>query len=85
MLAVLEVLGRRTRGRSISWRPRGGCCLGEALGTFLPPADLNFVVARGRGRRVHDAAGRGYLDYVLASGPLILGHGHPAVVEAVCE
>jgi glutamate-1-semialdehyde 2,1-aminomutase len=58
---------------------------GEALGTFLPPADLDFVVARGRGGRVYNGAGRGYLDYVLASGPLILGHGHPAVVEAVCE
>jgi glutamate-1-semialdehyde 2,1-aminomutase len=58
---------------------------GGALGTFLPPADLEFVVARGQGSRVYDAAGRGYLDYVLASGPLILGHGHPAVVEAVCE
>ena len=58
---------------------------GGALGTFLPPADLEFVVARGQGSRVYDATGRGYLDYVLASGPLILGHGHPAVVEAVCE
>ena len=58
---------------------------GGALGTFLPPAELEFVVARGQGSRVYDAAGRAYIDYVLASGPLILGHAHPAVVEAVCD
>jgi glutamate-1-semialdehyde 2,1-aminomutase len=58
---------------------------GGALGTFLLPAEQDFVVARGQGSRVYDAAGRGYLDYVLASGPMILGHAHPAVVEAISE
>jgi glutamate-1-semialdehyde 2,1-aminomutase len=58
---------------------------GGALGTFLLPADQDFVVARGEGSRVYDAAGRAYIDYVLASGPMILGHAHPAVVEAITE
>ncbi len=58
---------------------------GGALGTFFLPPDLDFVVARGEGSRVYDADGRAYIDYVLASGPLILGHGHPAVVEAITE
>lgn len=40
-------------------------------------------MARGRGSRVWDAEGREYIDYVLGSGPLILGHAHPAVVDAV--
>ena len=31
---------------------------GGALGTFLPPEDLEFVVARGEGSRVFDPAGR---------------------------
>jgi glutamate-1-semialdehyde 2,1-aminomutase len=56
---------------------------GGALGTFLLPEDLDFVVVRGEGSKVYDARGRAYLDYVLASGPMILGHAHPAVVEAV--
>lgn len=56
---------------------------GGALGTFLPPEDLDFVVMRGQGSKVYDAQGRAYIDYVLASGPMILGHAHPAVVEAV--
>jgi len=42
-----------------------------------------FFASRGEGSRIFDAEGRGYLDYVLSWGPLILGHAHPRVVEAV--
>jgi glutamate-1-semialdehyde 2,1-aminomutase len=42
-----------------------------------------FFVARAEGARLWDADGNEYLDYVLSWGPLILGHAHPAVVEAV--
>src|SRR5206468_10317923 len=37
------------------------------------------------GSHIYDVSGREYVDYVLASGPLILGHAHPAVVAAVRE
>lgn len=40
-------------------------------------------VASGRGATVTDVDGREYLDYVQSYGPLILGHAHPAVVEAI--
>src|SRR5450755_3697755 len=40
-------------------------------------------VARGSGSRIWDADGNEYVDWVGAWGPLILGHAHPAVVEAV--
>jgi glutamate-1-semialdehyde 2,1-aminomutase len=56
---------------------------GGAIGTFMPPEDLDFVVARGEGSKVYDQQGREYIDYVLASGPMILGHAHPTVVEAI--
>ena len=39
----------------------------------------------GAGSRITDVDGNEYLDYTLAFGPLILGHSHPAVVEAVVE
>jgi glutamate-1-semialdehyde 2,1-aminomutase len=42
-------------------------------------------VARGAGCRVWDSEGREYLDFVGSWGPLILGHAHPAVVEAVAR
>ena len=38
---------------------------------------------RGAGARVWDADGKTYIDYVGSWGPLILGHAHPAVVQAV--
>jgi glutamate-1-semialdehyde 2,1-aminomutase len=40
-------------------------------------------IAEGRGARIRDEEGREYIDYIGAYGPLILGHGHPAVLEAL--
>lgn len=42
-------------------------------------------IERGEGACVWDADGNRYLDYVLSWGPLILGHAHPRVVEALQE
>jgi glutamate-1-semialdehyde 2,1-aminomutase len=42
-----------------------------------------FFVARASGARLFDTEGREYLDYVQSWGASILGHAHPAVVEAV--
>jgi glutamate-1-semialdehyde 2,1-aminomutase len=43
------------------------------------------VFASGRGCRLVDEDGREYIDFVLAYGPLILGHDHPAVRAALAE
>ena len=40
-------------------------------------------MAQGQGAHLTDADGRRYVDLVASWGPLILGHAHPAVVEAV--
>jgi glutamate-1-semialdehyde 2,1-aminomutase len=56
---------------------------GGSLGLFRLPDDVQLVVREGRGSKLYDVDGREYVDYLLGSGPLILGHGHPAVVEAV--
>ena len=42
-----------------------------------------YFVARAEGAYVWDAEGRRYTDYVQSWGASILGHAHPAVVEAV--
>ncbi|EFO80838.1 glutamate-1-semialdehyde-2,1-aminomutase [Oscillochloris trichoides DG-6] len=41
--------------------------------------------ARGTGSHVEDVDGNNYIDYVLSWGPLLLGHSHPAVIQAVNE
>jgi glutamate-1-semialdehyde 2,1-aminomutase len=40
-------------------------------------------ISRGDGAYIWDVDGNKYLDYVLSWGPLILGHAHPDVLEAV--
>ena len=40
-------------------------------------------IAKAQGAYMWDAEGRKYIDYIGSWGPMILGHGHPEVVEAV--
>jgi glutamate-1-semialdehyde 2,1-aminomutase len=56
---------------------------GGVLGGYYAPQELAFVVREARGPRLYDFSGREYIDYILGSGPLVLGHAHPAVVAAV--
>ncbi|HET9114345.1 MAG TPA: glutamate-1-semialdehyde 2,1-aminomutase [Burkholderiales bacterium] len=40
---------------------------------------------RAKGSRVWDADGHEFIDYVGSWGPMIVGHAHPEVVQAVCD
>jgi glutamate-1-semialdehyde 2,1-aminomutase len=42
-------------------------------------------IASGKGSSIADVDGKNYIDYVLSWGPLILGHCHPEVVEALAK
>lgn len=42
-----------------------------------------IFVKQGKAARITDVDENEYIDYVLSWGPLVLGHAHPAVVEAV--
>jgi len=42
-----------------------------------------LFVRKAEGSRIWDADGKAYIDYVGSWGPMILGHAHPPVVEAV--
>ncbi|HST87386.1 MAG TPA: glutamate-1-semialdehyde 2,1-aminomutase [Ktedonobacterales bacterium] len=42
-----------------------------------------IFIERGTGAYLYDADGNRYIDYVCSWGPLILGHAHPRVVEAI--
>lgn len=48
---------------------------------FFPPHPV--FLARADGAHVVDVDGREYIDYCLAFGPLITGHGHPRVMAAI--
>ena len=46
---------------------------------------FDTIVREGRGGRVWDLSGNEYVDYLLGSGPMLIGHAHPEVVSAVTE
>jgi glutamate-1-semialdehyde 2,1-aminomutase len=50
---------------------------------LMSPELFPAFAARGSGATVEDLEGRRYVDYILGKGPVILGHGHPAVQDAV--
>jgi len=47
--------------------------------------NAGLVIREGRGGRVWDTDGKEYIDLLLGSGPMMLGHAHPKVTEAVSE
>jgi len=56
---------------------------GGGLGLFVLPPEVNMVVAEGHGSHITDVSGREFIDYHLGSGPALLGHAHPEIVDAV--
>ena len=46
---------------------------------------FDVVIREGRGGRVWDESGNEYLDFLLGSGPMLVGHAHPHVTAAVQE
>ena len=66
-------------GRSFNVFPGG------SLGEFNLPRELSTVLSHGEGSRVYDVYGKEFIDFSLGWGSDILGHAHPAVVEAVRE
>lgn len=47
--------------------------------------DPGIIIRDGKGAWVSDENGQKYIDYLIGSGPMFLGHGHPEVIEAVQE
>ncbi|MCP5001428.1 MAG: aminotransferase class III-fold pyridoxal phosphate-dependent enzyme [Hyphomicrobiales bacterium] len=47
--------------------------------------DPGIIIKAGSGSRVWDEDGNEYIDYLIGSGPMLLGHGHPEVLDAVHE
>jgi glutamate-1-semialdehyde 2,1-aminomutase len=58
---------------------------GGALGGNALAQDTRFVFERGDGSRFWDTSGNEYIDYVLCSGAMFLGHAHPAIQKAVVD
>jgi glutamate-1-semialdehyde 2,1-aminomutase len=65
-----------------SWIDRANAVLpAGGFGNFDP----GIIIREGRGSRVWDEDGNEYVDYLIGSGPMLLGHGHPEVLDAIQE
>ncbi|MGC8838042.1 MAG: glutamate-1-semialdehyde 2,1-aminomutase [Anaerolineae bacterium] len=76
---------RRSRdlyAEALRWMPGG---VSSPVRAFRAVGGEPVFLARGEGPYLWDVDGNRYIDFVGSWGPLILGHAHPAVVEAVCR
>ena len=48
-------------------------------GNLSLPTELDFLASRGQGAHIFDVSGNEYIDWLMGSGPMVLGHAHPAV------
>ena len=73
--------------RASSWWDRarrvipGG--VNSPVRAFAKVGGTPIFIASGSGATITDTDGRTYIDYLASWGPLILGHAHPRVVEAL--
>ncbi len=52
---------------------------------FRSVGDIPRFIKRAEGARIYDVDGSEYIDYVGSWGPMLLGHAHPQIVEAVTQ
>jgi glutamate-1-semialdehyde 2,1-aminomutase len=48
-----------------------------------PSPEYAMVIKEASGSRIRDLSGNEYIDYLMGSGPLLLGHAHPEIIAAV--
>ena len=73
MTAIMNESNNHWIKRARQVLPAGG------LGNFDP----EIFIREGLGSRVIDENGKEYIDYLIGSGPMLLGHGHPEVLDTV--
>ena len=71
-----ETTNRRLEGELVERARR--VLPGGSVGNF--PGDV--VIREGRGGRVWDESGKEFVDFLLGSGPMLVGHAHPEVTAA---
>jgi glutamate-1-semialdehyde-2,1-aminomutase len=74
--------GRLPKSAEILDRAKRTLVSPTVTGPFRAPKNIPFV-ERAQGAHVWDVDGHDYVDITMAYGPLILGHSHPIVVDAI--
>ena len=71
------------RSQTLFERAKGSLAGGVSSNVRLLAKPHPLFFERAAGAMIYDVDGNGYIDYVLGQGPMILGHSHPAVLDAV--
>jgi len=69
-------------GKALKYLPGG---VNSPVRAFKAVGENPIIVEKGEGAYIYDVEGNRYVDFLMSWGPLILGHGHPSVVERVSE
>jgi glutamate-1-semialdehyde 2,1-aminomutase len=78
-----NVIGSRSRELFARAQPLIPGGVNSPVRAFRAVGGEPLFIERGAGPHVWDADGRRYIDYVGSWGPLLFGHAHPRIVEAV--
>ena len=73
---------RREHARALKLFPGG---VNSPVRAFKGVGGEPLFIARGSGARLIDEDGNSYIDYVLSWGPLLAGHAHPRIVQALAD
>jgi len=80
MQAIQITRSERLFARARALMPGG---VNSPVRAFQSVGGTPRFIERGQGAYLWDVDGNRYLDYVLSWGPMILGHAHPQVVDAI--
>lgn len=81
-LAVVETARETAADSAALFAAADAYLPGAGLGAYSLPDDIRLVFSHARGAKMWDVDGVEFIDYVGGAGALILGHAHPAVVQA---
>ena len=81
-MALKTDASKREFGRAKTFFPGG---VNSPVRAFRGVGTDPLFIARGEKARVIDEDGNSYIDYVLSWGPLLAGHAHPRIVQALAE
>ena len=85
-MATLDPHHLPNRSRSESWYDRACASIAGGLGHDVRhAAPFPLYIERAEGAYKWDADGNRYIDYLVGNGAILLGHSHPAILEAVRE
>ena len=83
--ALMKAFGERTTGSARLFQHATGVLPRGCEHAWTPSVPYPLFMDHGKGSRVWDVDGNEYVDYILAGGPLILGHNHDGLRKSMMD